>query len=198
MVKIKLNCIKTIQKFRYHYFEEPSSTLAWKIPWREEPGRLQSMGSQRVGQDWATSLSLFTLMHWRRKWQLNTVFLSGVSQGAWWAAIYGVAQSRTWLKWLSRSSSNLVYNLFWQTRKDLRFYHTYKITSYLPSFTDIGRRYEIWELETKDNLWLITLVIVTATLLWWSLKPQSSVLIWWVPSDLTHSVECVTGKSAWD
>ena len=37
-----------------------SSTLAWKIPWTEEPGRLQSMGSQRVGPDWATSLSLFT------------------------------------------------------------------------------------------------------------------------------------------
>ena len=37
-----------------------SSTLAWKIPWMEEPGRLQSMGSLRVGHDWATSLSLFT------------------------------------------------------------------------------------------------------------------------------------------
>ena len=36
-----------------------SSTLAWKIPWMEEPGRLQSMGSLRVGYDWATSLSLF-------------------------------------------------------------------------------------------------------------------------------------------
>ena len=35
-----------------------SSTLAWKIPWTEEPGRLQSMGSLRVGHDWATSLSL--------------------------------------------------------------------------------------------------------------------------------------------
>ena len=34
-----------------------SSTLAWKIPWTDEPGRLQSMGSQRVGHDWATSLS---------------------------------------------------------------------------------------------------------------------------------------------
>ena len=34
-------------------------TLAWKIPWTEEPGRLQSMGSRRVGHDWATSLSLF-------------------------------------------------------------------------------------------------------------------------------------------
>ena len=35
-----------------------SSTLAWRIPWTEEPGRLQSMGSQRVRHDWATSLSL--------------------------------------------------------------------------------------------------------------------------------------------
>ena len=50
-----------------------SSTLAWKIPWMEEPGRLQSM--LRVGHDWATSLSLFTFMHWRRKWQLTPVFL---------------------------------------------------------------------------------------------------------------------------
>ena len=44
-----------------------SSTLAWKIPWMEEPGGLQSMGSLRVGHDWGTSLSLFTFMHWRRK-----------------------------------------------------------------------------------------------------------------------------------
>ena len=51
-----------------------SSTLAWKIPWTEEPGRLQSMGSLRVRHDWATWLSLFTLMHWRRKWQPTPVF----------------------------------------------------------------------------------------------------------------------------
>ena len=122
-----------------------SSTLAWKIPWTEKPGRLQSMGSRRVGHDSATSLSLFIFMHWRRKWQPTPVFLSGEPQGwrslvgssscgheesdtterlhfhfslscigegngnalqcscvenprdrgAWWAAIYGVAQSRT-------------------------------------------------------------------------------------------------------
>ena len=47
-----------------------SSTFAWKIPWMEGPGRLQSMGSPRVGHNSATSLSLFTFMHWRRKWQL--------------------------------------------------------------------------------------------------------------------------------
>ena len=42
-----------------------SITLAWKIPWTEEPGRLQSMGSLRVRHDWATPLSHFTFMHWR-------------------------------------------------------------------------------------------------------------------------------------
>ena len=84
-----------------------SSTLAWKIPWAEEPGRQQSMGSRRVGHDWATSLSLFTFLHWRRQWQPTPVFLPGKSQGrgAWWAAVYGVAQSRTRLKRLSSSSS---------------------------------------------------------------------------------------------
>ena len=58
-----------------------SNTLAWKIPWIEEPGRLQSMGSLRVGHDSVTSLSLFTFMHWRRKWQPTPVFLLGESQG---------------------------------------------------------------------------------------------------------------------
>ena len=58
-----------------------SSALAWKILWTEEPGRLQSMGSLRVGHNWATSLSLFTFMHWRRKWQPTPVFLPGESQG---------------------------------------------------------------------------------------------------------------------
>ena len=58
-----------------------SSTPAWKIPWMEEPGRLQSMGSLRVGHDCETSLSLFTFMHWRRKWQPTPVFLPGESQG---------------------------------------------------------------------------------------------------------------------
>ena len=64
-----------------------SSTLACKIPWAEEPGGPQSMGSLRVGQDSATSLSLFTLRHWRRKWQPTPVFLPGESQG--WGSLVG-------------------------------------------------------------------------------------------------------------
>ena len=64
-----------------------SSTLAWKIPWTEEPGGLQSMGLLRVGHNWATSLSLFIFMHWRRKWQPTPVFLPGESQG--WGSLVG-------------------------------------------------------------------------------------------------------------
>ena len=64
-----------------------SSTLARKIPWPEEPGGLQSMGSLRVGHDWATSLSLFTYLHRRRKWQPTPVFLPGESQG--WGSLVG-------------------------------------------------------------------------------------------------------------
>ena len=97
---------------RYRLLEKAmaphSSTLAWKIPWMEEPGRLQSMGSLRVGYDWANSLSLFTFMVWRRKWQPTPVFLPGESQGRGslvGCTVYGVAQSRTWLKWLSSSSA---------------------------------------------------------------------------------------------
>ena len=68
-----------------------SSTLAWKIPWMEEPGRLQSMGSLRVRHDWATSLSLFTFMHWRRTWQPTPVFLPREPQG-----LRGLVGCRPW------------------------------------------------------------------------------------------------------
>ena len=64
-----------------------SSTLAWKIPRVEEPGGLQSTGLLRVRQDWMTSLSLFTFMHWRRKWQPTPEFLPGESQG--WGSLVG-------------------------------------------------------------------------------------------------------------
>ena len=84
-----LNLSKFSMSFIYHYVHQflekamapHSSTLAWRIPWMGEPSRLQSMGSLGVGHDWATSLSLFTFMHWRRKWQPTPVFLPGESQG---------------------------------------------------------------------------------------------------------------------
>ena len=63
-----------------------SSTLAWKIPWMEEPGRLQSKGLKEPDTT-EQLLSFFTFMHWRRKWQSTPVFLPGESQG--WGSLVG-------------------------------------------------------------------------------------------------------------
>ena len=86
-----------------------SSTLAWKIPWMEELGRLQSMGSRRVGHDWATSLSLFTSCIGEGNGNpLQCSCLENPrDREACWAAVYGVTQGQTGLKRLSSSSSRL-------------------------------------------------------------------------------------------
>ena len=95
-----------------------SSTLAWKIPWMEEPGRLQSMGLQRVGHNWATSLSCIGAGNGN---PLQCSCLENPRDGGpWWAAIYGVAQSRTWLKRLSSSSSDLTQDLLSYTSASQR------------------------------------------------------------------------------
>ena len=87
-----------------------SSTLAWKIPWKEQPGGLQCMGLLSVRHDWVTSFSLFAFMHWRRKWQPTQCFFleSPRDRGALWAAFCGVTQSWTRLRRLSSSSSNMI------------------------------------------------------------------------------------------
>ena len=89
--------------FHFHALEKEmathSSTLAWHIPWTEEPGRLQSMGSLGVGHDWATSLPLIGEGNGT---PLQCSCLENPRDGgAWWAAVFGVTQSLTWLKWLS-------------------------------------------------------------------------------------------------
>ena len=119
-----------------------SSTLAWRIPWMEEPGRLQSTGSWRVWHRWATSLSLFTFMLWRRKWQPTPVFFleNPRDGGAWWAAVSGVAKSRTQLNRLSSSSSILFYivaaPVYTSTKnaRGLLFYHNLTNTYCFLSF----------------------------------------------------------------
>ena len=101
-------------------------------PWTEEPGRLQSMGSRRVGHDWTTSLSLslFTFMHWRRKWQPTPVFLPGESQGQ--RKPNGLlstgSQSWTGLKRLSSSSKEGIRKslTMWHL-KLFHFIRTYKV-----------------------------------------------------------------------
>ena len=106
-----------------------SSTVAWRIPWREEPGRLQSMRSPRVGHDWETSLSLSSgkeptfqcrrhkirfnswvgKIPWRRAWQLSSILAWRIpwTEEPGRATVHGVAKSRTWLKQLSMQPKDL-------------------------------------------------------------------------------------------
>ena len=91
-----------------------SSTLAWKSPWREEPGRLLSMGSLRVGHEWATSLTFhFPCIREGNGNPLQCSCLENPRDGGgWWAAIYGVTQGQTRPKWLSSSSSSFILSYF--------------------------------------------------------------------------------------
>ena len=82
-----------------------SSTPAWKIPWMEEPGRLQSTGSLRVRHDWATSLSLFTFMCWRRKWHPTPVLLPGKSHGQ-----RSLESCSPWDRWGSDTTERLHFH----------------------------------------------------------------------------------------
>ena len=82
-----------------------SSSLAWKIPWTEKPGRLQLMGLRRVGHDWVTSISLFSFGEGNGNPLQCSCLENPRDGGIWWASVYGVAQSRTQLKRLSSSSS---------------------------------------------------------------------------------------------
>ena len=133
-----------------------SSTLAWKIPWTGEPGGLQPMGSRRVRHDWATSLSLFTFMHWRRKWRPTPVFFPGESQGrgSLVGAVYGVAQSRTRLKQLSSSSSRNLKKLMFYACVTKTHVFTHLLSGY-PNFSSsrlcLGCLHHVWFSDITDT-----------------------------------------------
>ena len=89
-----------------------SSTLAWKIPWVEEPGRLQSMGSRRREESDTTGrlhfhFSLSCIGEGNGNLLQCSCLENPRDGGAWWAAVYGVAQSRTRLKRLSTSTKEI-------------------------------------------------------------------------------------------
>ena len=110
MIKFLLFNCHMLTTFSEKAMAHHSGTLAWKIPWMDEPGRLQSMGSLRVGHDWVTSLSLFTFIHWRRKWQPTPVFLPGESQrrgSLMGCCLWGHTESDTTEATCSRSSRQL-------------------------------------------------------------------------------------------
>ena len=122
-----------------------SSVLAWRIPGTGEPGGLLSMGSLRVGHDWATSLSLFTFMHWRRKWQPTPVFLPGKFHG--WRSLVGYSP------W-TRKESDMTQRLHF-----LSFFHSKNIGVGCHSLLQ-------WTMSYKNSsLWSIHL--------WWPCKGLS-------------------------
>ena len=98
-----------------------SSTLARQIPWTEEPGRLQSMVSLGVGNDWATSFhfSLSCLGEGNGNPLQCSCLENPRDGGAWWAAFSGVVQSWTRLKRLSSSSSRIILSYEAQTKLPL-------------------------------------------------------------------------------
>ena len=111
-----------------------SSTLAWKILWTEEPGRLQSMGSLGVRHDWATSLSLSRIGEGNGNPVQCSCLENPTHGGAGWAAVYGVAQSRTRLKRLSSSSSCVLMSILRFQRKALgQLISNFKILDFVPA-----------------------------------------------------------------
>ena len=115
---MRKNCL-SLENQREKAMAPHSSTLAWKIPWMVEPGRLQSMGLLRVGHDWATSFhfSLSCIGEGNGNPLQCSCLENPRDGGAWWAALYGVAQSRTRLKQLTSSSNKKEWDMnnitFW-------------------------------------------------------------------------------------
>ena len=141
-----------------------SSTLAWKIPWMEEPGGLQSMGSLRVRHDWATSLSLLTFMNWRRKWQLTPVFLPGKSQGQ--GSLVGC---RLWGHTVGHNWSDLVVVvvftcLLWEGNGSKFNSLLYMVQEYYMGWLLAGRE-EVQGVDDKK----IKRITKTTLLKWWHL-----------------------------
>ena len=122
-----------------------SSTLAWKIPWTEEPGRLQSMGSLRVGQtEWLHFHFSLSCIGERNGNPLQCSCLENPRDGgAWWATVSGVAQSQTRLKRLSSSSSSLVERIY--NCSCSVFSLRLKVIGFPPP--------RVMEIKTKGNKW---------------------------------------------
>ena len=126
-----------------------SSILAWEIPWTEDPRGLQSLGSQRVGHNWATSISLSCIGEGNGNPLQHSCLENPRDGGAWWAAVYGVAQGRTRLKRLSSSSSSS--STIWETPKKALLAFKSKCSGVSTSQYRIPRLgSQIWD----SDLWL--------------------------------------------
>ena len=144
-----------------------SSTLAWKIPWTEEPGGLQSMGSLRVGHDWVISLSLSCIGEENGKLLQCSCLENSRDGGAWWAAIYAVAQSRTRLKRLSSSSSSRLVITFLPRSKRL-------LISWLQSPTAV--------ILEPPKIKSVTVSTVSPSICHEVMGPDAMILVFWILS----------------
>ena len=115
-----------------------SSTLAWKIPWMEEPGRLQSMASLAVGHNWTTSLSLSCIGEGNGNPLQCSCLENPRDGGAWWAAVFGVTQSRTWLKQLSSSSSSMDMIIWFLSQ-------SFDMINYINLFKNVEPTVQTWD-----------------------------------------------------
>ena len=129
-----------------------SSALAWKIPWMEEPGRLQSMRSLGVGPDWATSLSLSCIADGNGNPLQCSCLENPRDGGAWWATVYGVTQSQTGLKRLSsRSSSSIsLENILIRKKISVKFHFADK-GPYSQSYGISCSHVWMWELDYNES-----------------------------------------------
>ena len=132
-----------------------SSTLAWKFPWTEEPGRLQSMGLPRVRHNRVMSLSLFTFLHWRRKWQPTPVFWPGESQEQ-WSLVGCCLWGRTELDTteVTQQQQHLLKCL------GIFYHEIYYLQLYISSKLDIFRRQKgsIYTSKQKSNIFLLKII----------------------------------------
>ena len=145
-----------------------SSTVARKIPWMEEPGRLQSMGLLRVRHDWVTSLSLSTFMHWRRKWQPTPVFLPEESHGrrsvvggSPWGRTESDMTEATWQQWIIEEArefqKTVTFALLtipklltvWITANCGKFLKRWEYQTTLPAFWEICMQVKKQQLEPE-------------------------------------------------
>ena len=131
-----------------------SSTLAWQIPWTEEPGGLPSLGSHRVGHDWVTSLSLSCTGEGNGNLLHCSCLENPRDGGVWWATVSGVAQSRTWLKRLSSSSSSY---LLWIS---LLLFYLREISLSLSHFFFLWQHSAKKAADMVEHAWLPTNVSV--------------------------------------
>ena len=108
-----------------------SSTLAWKIPWTEEPGELLSMGSLK-SRTRVSNFPFFTFLHWRRKWQPAPVFLSGEPQG--WRSLVGflpMGSHRVGHDWSDLAAAA---DVCWQYVTTIRHFRTWPTSKWMLTY----------------------------------------------------------------